>query len=678
MSEPVFAPTKKAPQSNPMTADAAQPSNMPAMRPPDFQLAASPAVEAPKTEAPKVEAPKADAAAPQAPAMTEAQQTREWLMTGSLASLGDYTLQPKFSFNDARLNAAYLEVREKFGLTDAALEETPADKKPMPGDAPGKDPDDVPGWVQQLTQKLTMTYPNAPGLDGYKHNVTPEANAPGRIWNEDCTMAQRILEAFYHGWYKQQRAKSAKPESTPEHLTGNVAELFGDVGSSKHNKRAQAIGETPSAIYGWCGPASQFALSISLLRKGFRFKTAKGPKMPVVHKVPNIPIPKEVDKEPYPGYNKNRANMIQLKADWEVKTAARNEFEIANAVRLEIAEQGAHFLANWSTAGYGKSGAKKGQVVDKELAKRQVGDKNAYTDELRQGDYISMIMKNSPISGHIATVIREERIAPKDAAAGYQPGEAISKIYMVSGNSKNSSVRVEVVTREMPYPEYDWGTFAGAGNGYTNRKQAVKDAEKAAAGPGSGKGQLMATLYGKIKANKALKDKVVKMFPQGYMTSAGIEGSWYKPEMRKLLVEAGFSKEELEAYDKSLNPEAIAKIDTAIQERDAYKEKWAKESQIAVERNEKIDPKYGPQKQAAPLDPSHAWIVNIVRSSDLDANRIDNEITAAMLDDREGTSDVGKMKSDILAKYGLEALPAGYDALFNQAMAYWEPRGGFK
>lgn len=678
MSEPVFAPTKKAPQNNPLVADGSQPSSMPAMQPPSFQLTSTPVVEAPKVEAPKVEAPQGPAAEVKAPARTEAEQNREWLMTGALASLGDYTLTPKFSFNDHRLNQAYLEIREKFGLTDAALEETPADKKPVPGDAPGKDPDDVPGWVQQLTQKLTMTYPNAPGLDAYHNNVTPEKNAPGRIWNEDATMAQRVLEAYYHGWYKQQRKKASKPEAIPEEVTGNVAELFGDVGSSKNNKRAQHIGETPSAIYGWCGPASQFALAISLMRKGYRFKTAKGPKMPVVHKMPKIDVPKEVDKEPYKGYNTNRERMLKLKAEWEVKTARMNEFEIANAVRLEIGEQGAHFLATWAVAGYGKSGKKKGQVLDKELAKRQVGDKNAYTDDLKQGDYITLIMKNSPLSGHIATVIREEKIAPQDAAAGYQPGEPISKIYMVSGNSKNSSVRVEVVTREMPYKEYDWGKFAGAGNGYTNKKQAIKDAEKEAAGPGNGKGALMAVFYGKLKGNKALTEKVKKMFPQGYMTPAGIEGSWYKPEMRALLVEAGFSKEELAAYDSSLNPGAIAKIDEAIKAKDAYKDKWAKEEQISVDRNEKIDKKYGEQKQAAPLDPSHAWIVNIVRSSQLDANHIENEIETAMMDDREGTSDTAKMQEEILSKYGLESLPAGYDALFNQAMAYWEPRGGFK
>jgi hypothetical protein len=677
MSSPTFAPSPKTALPNPLAADGGPATSMPAMRPPSFQLTANPAVASPKAEKAQASGPVADAP-PRDHAADAAAQVREWLMNGDLATLGDYTLTPKFSFKDERLNKAYLYIREKFGLTDAALEETPADKKPAIGDAPGKDPDDVPGWMQQLTQKLTMTYPNAPGLDPFKHNVTPEKNAPGRIWNEDCTMAQRVVEAFYHGWYKQQRANAANPEATPEKITGNVAELFGDVGSSKNNKRAQAIGETPSAIYGWCGPASAFALAISLMRKGFRFKTSKEPKMPKEHKVPNIPIPKEVEKEPFLGYNKNRARMIKMQEEAEAKTKRMNEFEIANAIRLEIGEQGAHFLATWALAGYGKNGKKKMQVTNAELAKRQVGDKSAYTTDLQQGDYISLIMKNSPLSGHIATVIREEKVAPQDPTLGYQPGEAISKIYMVSGNSKNSSVRVEVVTREMPYTEYEWGVFAQAGNGYTNKKQAIKDAERAAAGPGSGKGALMAKLFGKIASSKDLKAKAAKLFPLGYATSAGIEGNWYKPEMRGFLVQAGFTAEDLAAYDKSLNPEAIAKIDEAIKDKDAYKEKWAKEKQISVDRNEKINPKYGQQKQAAPLDPSHAWIVNVVRSSQLDANRIEDEIGAALMDDRTGEVDGGKLKSDILSKYGLEAIPAGYDAHFNKAMAYWEPRGGFK
>jgi hypothetical protein len=288
-------------------------------------------------------------------------------------------------------------------------------------------------------------------------------------------------------------------------------------------------------------------------------------------------------------------------------------------------------------------------------------------------------MKDSPISGHVATVVREEKIAPADPAVGHKPGDPISKIYMVSGNARDQSVRVEVVTREMPYEGYDWDLFAAAGNGYTKLKQGVKNAEREASSGGSGKGKLMSLLYGKIAANKALKDEVKKMFPQGYMTPLGIEGSWYKAEvMRPLLVKAGFSNEDLAQYDASLNPKAIDKIKAANAAKDEYKDKWAKDDKIAVERNEKIKPEYGEQKQATPLDPGHAWVVSIVRSSDLDANRIQDEVSAASANPHANELNQSKLPSEILAKYGLEKIPDGYDVLFNQAMAYWEPRGGFK
>lgn len=627
------------------------------MRPPTFQLEANPNAEVMRPE--------------------DKAKAKEALMSGALATSGAYETTPKFRFKDAGLQSVYEEVRGKFGLSDDALVET--NTKPVAGDAPGKDPDDIPGWVQQLTKKLTDAYPNAPGLDPYKHNVTPAANAAGRIWDEDCTMAQKVIEAFYHGWYQQKRKGEKGSKESPAEVTGNVAELFGDVGSSKQNKRAQAIGETPQAIYGWCGPASAFALAISLMRKGYRFKTTKGPVMPGKVVEPKIEVPKEVEKEPFPGYNKNRERILKMVEDNKIKAEQKKVFEVANAIRLEIANQGAHFLANWSTAGYGKEKKNKGQVVDKELAKRQVGGKDAYTTELRQGDYISMIMKNSPLSGHVATVIREEKLAPKDATLGYQPGEAMSKIYMVSGNSKYSSVRVEVVTREMPYEGYDWDKFAKAGNGLTNKKQAVKNAEaEASGGKGGEKNRLFSLLVAKIRGNKTLEGKVKKMYPQGYMTGAGIQGNWYKPEVRSLMVEAGFSQADLDAYDASVSPDKIKKIEAAQDEVNAYKDKWAKDEQIAVERNEKIDPKYGKQKQATPEMEGHAWIVNVVRSSDLDANRIQDEVETATSPDKLGDQDKATVEAELLAKYGLERMPAGYDALFQQGMDYWEPRGGFK
>ncbi|HJR08369.1 MAG TPA: DUF4157 domain-containing protein, partial [Pyrinomonadaceae bacterium] len=257
---------------------------------------------------------------------------REALLGGKIKSEKDYGLYettPTFKFKNATLQQAYEYVQTKYKLgveaPPAAAVTDSKDKKPaqpQQGDSLSKDPDDVPQWVVKLVQALIETGPNAPGLNAYQHNV-PGAHS-GPSWTEDSTLAQRVVEAFYYGWHarlvtsQSAATGAATPTDAQAGVPANVAELFAHVGASKTNKRAQIIGETPQAIYGWCGPASQFSLAISLMRQGFRFKTGKPPLEPTKRKPPKIPQMPDKEPQPYPGYNKRAA---ELRVEQEKKNA---------------------------------------------------------------------------------------------------------------------------------------------------------------------------------------------------------------------------------------------------------------------------------------------------------------------------------------------------------------------
>lgn len=634
---------------------------------------------------------------------------REPLLSGTIKQADDYglyDLAPNFRFKNALLQAAFEYVQTKYGLTvDTPAPEEKKDKKQAQGDSPGKDPDDVPKWVMKLTQKLIDTAPNAPGLDPYHPNA-PKGPYAGATWNEDSTLAQRVTEAFYYGWHARHRltpaakaagaaaadpaagaAASPAPAGTPANaqadVPGNVAELFAHIGASKTNKRAQIIGETPQAIYGWCGPASQFALVISLMRSGYRFKTGKPPLEAKKQKPAQIPQMPDKDPEPYPGYNKRAAELRQMQADQNAKTDKYNEWAEADAVRNEIAKQGAYFLATWSMAGLDKFGRKK----DKTAPDRIIGGDAAHEAHLEPGDYLTVIMANSPLSGHVATVIKEEPVEHKTPP---EPGDVISRIYFVSGNARNSAVRVEVVQRELPPGNYDWGKIAGIGNRFTELKQAEKDAmsklNKAAGG-----GDIMAKLLQKLGSDKEMRARAAKAAPSGYILF--IQNNWGQPE--KILPFFEIAGMSTAGYLAALSTPAKAELEKATTAKEEYKEKYRKEG-LPVDSH---DPTYhtmnrntDPTAQRAdgkpvgrvkPLADDHAWVVSIVRSSLLDTKHLDSEVAKAEAAAKQeeatgGAQSAADAGTKVLDKQGLEKLSPEWQALFDKAMAFWEPRGGFQ
>jgi hypothetical protein len=639
MKSSLIAPAKSPDTAQRLDAADAAPQGK-TMKPPAFGLEATQLKPDPVTEA----QPAAQAARPQ--------------------------LSADFAYNDDEFKAGLQYIGQKWSLTTAAPIEDEKDKKKV-GDSPGQDPDGTPTWVKQVTTRLVNTQPNAPGLDGYKNY-----KGAGETWNEDSTLAQQLVAAYYRDWYHHQATIDEGESNMPMEVPSNVDELMGRVGSSKTNKRAQILGETPGAYYGWCGPASQFAISLGLLKKGYRFKTGAPPLQPIKHKPLVIPQLPQKDPEPFPGYNKNAASNAAKQEEMNAKAERMNQFEIANAVRMEVGKQGAYFLSKWATQ---KQKDHPADVKDKGHA-RTIGGKVAHTAPLEPGDHISIVLGGSPVSGHVATVIKEEAI-PSSKEGGHEPGDVISKIYYVSGNSKGSAVRVEVVNREMPPAGYDWLAYAGKGNKFSDLRQGEKVAMDKAnkATGGNIQGQLMNKLFSTNELRKAAMKQA-----KGAGFFQYIPANWSNSAIILPFFEiAGMDSSK---YLESLNNPAMAEANAARAKKDEYKAEMAAEG-IPVDHQ---DPNFSTLNKDArpdgkaigkvkPLENDHGWVVSIVKSSLLDANRIDGEISSAIAGSEDkGLEGETKLTAEVLAKYGLEKVPADWMAMYQEGLSYWETEGGFQ
>ncbi len=592
-------------------------------------------------------------------------------------------LSDDFSYNDPEFNKGLAYFTKKWSLTAVEPTEDGKDAKKI-GDSAGQDPDGTPIWVKQVTRRLIDTPPNAPGLDGV--NVY---KGQGETWNEDHTLAQKLVAAYYRDWYIHAATVDEGETNMAMDVPSNIDELMQRVGSSKNNKRAQIIGETPGAYYGWCGPASQFAISLGLLKKGFRFKTGKGPTMPTKRVPAVIPQLTKKDPEPYKGYNKRADELAEMQEKSIANSEKMKKFDIADAVRLEVAKQGAFFLANWATKsqkpeqsatpaagpGYGKNkpAPQKGKA-------RTVTGKTAHTAPLESGDHISIITGSSPLSGHVATVIKEETVAPVKPT-GYEPGDTISRIYYISGNSKGSAVRVEVVQRELPPESYSWDAVAGKGNKFSDLKQAEKLAmDKANKSVG---GNIQGALMVKLFSKPDMRKEATKLAKGGGFMQY-IPANWSKKEIiLPFFTLAGMDPAK---YLESLTNPEMAKVEEARAAKDDYKAEQATAG-IPVDHQ---DPNFGSlNKQTRPdgkeigkikpLDKDHGWVVSIVKSSLLDANRIESEINMAVSgNEDQGLDAETKLTTEVLDKYGLEKVPAEWMSMYQEGLNYWETEGGFK
>ena len=152
---------------------------------------------------------------------------------------------------------------------------------------------------------------------------------------------------------------------------------------------------------------------------------------------------------------------------------AANAKVYARALDRELVAQAAWYLARWTKKALGPAA---GASAGKKPAKltQLISGTSAWTEPLRPGDHISLIGPKSPVSGHVATIIKEEGTPDRKATAP----ATLSTVFYISGNAAGvaqgeGAVRVEQVTREMPPASYSWDSVSGPANEYDRRKQAA-------------------------------------------------------------------------------------------------------------------------------------------------------------------------------------------------------------
>jgi hypothetical protein len=90
-----------------------------------------------------------------------------------------------------------------------------------------------------------------------------------------------------------------------------------------------------------------------------------------------------------------------------------------------------------------------------------IAGKEAWTAELRPGDFVTIIFGGTigPISGHVATVVKEDLTQSKESIKGIGANTDFSRVSIVSGNAAGvnqgeTAIRIESFTRQRPPDEY--------------------------------------------------------------------------------------------------------------------------------------------------------------------------------------------------------------------------------
>jgi|GEM_PF-5908093 len=674
MSEKLPRREKSAPE--PETAGMKGPS----LSPPNFELTSSPIQKQDKSASSQEKAPQNTSEIGKGPEGLSV-SIREKIIQGQMRELGDYTNEDTFQFANPDMQSALDYCLNKWAPSIKGARNPNAPQ----GDSAGLPVEEHPAWVNEFTEKLIVQQPNAGPESPWSTKVAPtNPNGPAQ-WNEDSRLAQRLVEAFMHAWFIKTNSPKAGEEKAPpgeevDHVNSNLAELFERVGASRGNKRAKLLGESKQAYYGWCGPASENAIALGLMRNGFRFKTGREPKSPRSLKAPKHDYLKPKDPEPYKGYNKNVQSQNARLDDVKESYKRQNEFNVAFSFLQEVQSQAAFFLTNWAKSKTDVGGNSDKQGDKANMSANGVGGKKAWTESLTPGDYIYVMTKTSPMSGHVATIVKEIPGQPKinpETNKPY-PGEVLSKIYYASGNSKGSAVRVEVMNREMPPDEYDYHTVAAAGNTYSDKVQAIRNAKSQAnktkgKGQGDLKNRLIQTLYRDPEKRKA----AAKACPQGWMITITNDFS-NAGQMQPLFAIAGISFSEYQQYQTSPD---FAKVREAEKAKDDYVKKKTKEGIPVSPHQDNFDElnqyndKTGRWK---PTRSGHGWVVSVVKASRLDAGGVQDEMDDALLSVRDSNqAETEKLLNGVMDKYGLEKMPGSIESLYPGAMDHWEKAGGF-
>lgn len=402
------------------------------------------------------------------------------------------------------------------------------------GDSDAKAIDTHPAWVSKLQLALSLQQSLTKGAEK-RANTASKGKDAKQQWGEDSELAQAVMKAFLLEWTRRINQTGSVP--------ANVAELYGRAGDSRDNERGRPLGGEPGG-FNWCGPASERAAALGLMRRGLRFR---GPKQLLLDdkKKPKAP-PEDAPPAVQESYQKKLQQAYAL------------------AFQSEVVQQGATFLTTWAT--YKKKDGSAGKRPKaNESGFRGVGGKGAETLPLDPGDYIYLCAKNSPLSGHVATIIREEWIGPPEIDRKiHPPGTILSKIYYVSGNAgpaAGGAVRTEQVLRELPPANFAYYTVADWGNQHDFKKYKVSTLNSQA------DQKYVRKLYN-LFVSVAFNDKNSPFKKNGLKIAQFFQANWRSLDTMRPHI--GGKDSEYEALLQGYQQEFSPKIAAAQAELDAY------------------------------------------------------------------------------------------------------------
>lgn len=642
------------------------------------------------------------------------------------------------------------------------------------GDSSGKDVAEHPDWVQRFQRKLMGQAPRGRDLD-FKPSRPPIGM--GKAWDRQSEIAQSLIDVYMHAWYRRsvRGAQLAtgpnadglwSPDALPTDLgtqqTGlrvtttdgrylrwngtawapatrdvpvNVAELYERIGASETNDQSALLGGKAGGP-NWCGPASERAVGLALMKRGLRFKGSGNLRLPKqagrpVH--PGPPPPAPVDKK---DWKAQLAHNTEMAAYRKKESAYRLAVtDVVESFRAEVTAQGAFFIGKWISKGVSGGGEKARSNPDW----RGVGGKSAGTVPLEPGDYIYVINGGGgPLSGHVATVMDERPVLDPRTWESAPAGAVLSHLYWISGNARGvrayeGAVRAEVVKREKPHGDFDYYLTAGIGN------EADKYKDQMSAATRKERGDLQ-TVYAKgyIKVAAAIGEQiwldekdskapnakkpgktaleikaavlwnnVLARPTRAVARLSGYFGSypaWEQAEPLLARMEAAIApilKEEA-AFKKSVEEDkykGAEKKDPKTKEVVGHKETkghpFARDEAFDVVNRKEGG---GATGRFAPLIADHSWVVSVVKASQF--SRAAEEYATARA--ATGTSALGAAEAarasgtdmaaasqaataagkaeeqKILDRYTLEPMSGDIESNWPGAMAYWETTGAFR
>jgi hypothetical protein len=315
---------------------------------------------------------------------------------------------------------------------------------------------------------------------------------------------------------------------------------------------------------------------------------------------------------------------------------------------------------------------------------------------LKSGDLITQaLMNGSPVSGHVLTVIKEER----DPDFKGEAGTVVSTIYGISGNAGSiggGSVKSEKFIREMPPASLkdDLKLMSGLGNRMTVAVDARKRAEGAEAA--------RLAKEQNVPLHKVSKEEVTKAADAQQAKDKGdLQGRVTEAEAR-FKEKAGMSFNDfLKAKNQKYPPlniiqigqthkELIAEIislRSQIRHIDDYINVPAEAGSVGVAYSP-LDPRYleksGKTGRFRPDMLGHMWITTIIKASEYtDAHKINEALNASAVEREKRIKELGwdenlsaaAYKEMTLQRYGMEQLPDSVESLWPGAIAAIEGGG---